>query len=571
MANKSSSCISRYFILILLFPILAFCQNEKPKDFDLNKNLLDEYQQIDKMLQTSAELINRNLDSAVYYAEMANRLIENIESDSAKSKIFKSLGDVYVARGNFALSLDYYFKSKNLIDNLKNQNPNNLELNIEQASLLNRIGIVQFSFKKNEQALLFYEEALKLLENIKILSPDYDISSQKKILLNNIAGVYIHRNEYDKALENYKIVAEISDKDINETFVATLSNNMGICYLEKGDLGLADYYFQKSLSIRKKLGDKRGEAQCYNNIGKIFVYQKKYNEAKKYFSTALNLGKEIGNMESILVSLESLSSVYSMLGEYKNAFETYKELKQVNDSLFNLDNNDRIAQLEMQYKLNKQQELFDSEIENREREKAYRDLSYLIVGGSLFFLLLTSTLLIFLQRSKIKNSRLENEKLELEHKNIRFEKQKLEEDLEFKNRELATNVLYLLKKNELISNISEKLIKSKLDFKHENQKIIQEIIHELKRNQDSTIWAEFEAHFTQVHTDFYRRLNDKFPNLSSNEKKLCAFLRLNMSTKDISAITYQSVNSITVARSRLRKKLQIEGEEMNMVHFLMQL
>jgi len=135
---------------------------------------------------------------------------------------------------------------------------------------------------------------------------------------------------------------------------------------------------------------------------------------------------------------------------------------------------------------------------------------------------------------------------------------------------LTTNVMYLLKKNELITNISEKLIRSKLDFKKENQMIVQEIINELKSSQDSDTWAEFEAHFTQVHTDFYKRLNETFPNLSANEKKLCAFLRLNMSTKDIAAITYQSINSITVARSRLRKKLNIEGEDVNLINFLSQ-
>jgi len=78
-------------------------------------------------------------------------------------------------------------------------------------------------------------------------------------------------------------------------------------------------------------------------------------------------------------------------------------------------------------------------------------------------------------------------------------------------------------------------------------------------NQD--IWTEFELRFQQVYNDFYDKLQEKFPNLSSNEKKLCAFLKLNMTTKEISAITYQSVNSIVVARSRLRKKLDIETEE----------
>lgn len=107
-----------------------------------------------------------------------------------------------------------------------------------------------------------------------------------------------------------------------------------------------------------------------------------------------------------------------------------------------------------------------------------------------------------------------------------------------------------------------------LDFKKENQRIIQDIINELKSNQNTNTWAEFEAHFTQVHTDFYKNLHEQFPNLTANEKKLCAFIKLNMSTKDIGSITYQSVKSISVARSRLRKKLNIESDEVNLVSFL---
>ncbi|NLO49679.1 MAG: hypothetical protein GX103_00750, partial [Bacteroidales bacterium] len=81
------------------------------------------------------------------------------------------------------------------------------------------------------------------------------------------------------------------------------------------------------------------------------------------------------------------------------------------------------------------------------------------------------------------------------------------------------------------------------------------------------VWTEFEVRCQQVHNDFYTKLNERFPNLSANEKRLSAFLRLNMSTKEISAITYQSPNSITVARSRLRKKLGLDTDE-NLISFL---
>ena len=82
-------------------------------------------------------------------------------------------------------------------------------------------------------------------------------------------------------------------------------------------------------------------------------------------------------------------------------------------------------------------------------------------------------------------------------------------------------------------------------------------------------WEEFEVRFQEVYTGFYKNLRERYPDLTNNEVRLCAFFKLNMTTKEIAAITYQSLNSIKVARYRLRKKLDISKEE-NMTAFLSQ-
>lgn len=550
--------------------MLLFSQNEKASLPLLNENDLDIPSKIDLYLRLSTDLINNNLDSSMLFAEKAYQLLDDRTQDSTKTNIYIQLGNVYVARGNFPLAMENYLKAKRLLDNNESGKQENAPTLLKQSELLTKIGIAYFYQKNYAQALMNYEKSLQVLEKISSRFPDIKISGNKLRLFNNIAGVHIHQLEYEKALEYYKTAIETNKEVKNEVAEASLCNNIGICYMEKKDFGLANHYFQKALSIRQKLGDQRGIAQCYNSIGKNHVLNGAFDEAKSYFLKALNLGESIGNKESMLISLESLSSIYDTLGDFRNAFYTFKKFKTVNDSLFNAESINKIAQLEKQYEFDQQQKMFDLELKKRIAEKGKRELLYLIIAVTMFFCLLTALLLIYLQRTKLRNSQLENDKLELEHRHLNLEKAKLKEELEFKNRELTTNVMYLLRKNELITNISGKLVRSKLDFKQENQKVIQEIINELKSSQDSDSWEAFEVHFTQVHTDFYKRLNEQFPNLSANERKLCAFLRLNMSTKDIAAITYQSVNSLTVARSRLRKKLNIEGEDIHMVNFLMQ-
>jgi len=162
---------------------------------------------------------------------------------------------------------------------------------------------------------------------------------------------------------------------------------------------------------------------------------------------------------------------------------------------------------------------------------------------------------------------LETEQSRLLHQNTELENKKLEDELEVKKKELATNVMYSIRRNEMISKIVINLKAAKFSFKKENWELIDNIIIELESTAVDEVWKEFEVRFQQVHTEFYDKLNEKFPNISVNEKRLCAFLRLNMSSKEISAITYQSVNSISVARTRLRKKLGL-GPDDNLISFL---
>jgi tetratricopeptide (TPR) repeat protein len=552
----------------LLFPILMVSSSSFAQEEYQDDGKEEIYQRIDEYLQLSSDYVNENLDSAIYYGEQSNALIEQLDSDSARAQVYANLGSVYRARGSHAISLDYLFRAQRLTDKILDEFPENTNILLLKIQILDLIGINYFFQRNYVKALDYYENALDLVYQVKQIDSSKVKDYEQIKLFNNIAGIYIREKKYEQAIEYNKTSIDLLGDDNRSLLAASLFNNQGICYMEKFDHEMAFHYFQKALDIRREHGETRGVAQCYNNIAKNYFYQKKYPEAKEAVAIALDMGRKIGHLESMRISLQLLTAVHDTTGNIPAAYASFREYKTISDSLFNSESVARIAQSELQHEFEQQQRIFDLEIRRREAEEQKRTLIYLSIAGILFFSLITAVLFVILQRNKIKQSNLARELLELEHKTLNLEKEKLKEQLDFKNRELTTNVMYLLKKNELITNISEKLIKSKLEFKKENQRIIQEIINELRSSQDSDTWEEFEAYFTQVHTGFYDKLNHSFPNLSANEKKLCAFLRLNMSTKDIAAITYQSVNSITVARSRLRKKLSIEGEDVNLVNFL---
>ena len=151
----------------------------------------------------------------------------------------------------------------------------------------------------------------------------------------------------------------------------------------------------------------------------------------------------------------------------------------------------------------------------------------------------------------------------------KIKEQKLEDEIEYKNKELTTNVMSLMKKNEMLSEITDKLIEVESQaVKEETKTALKRIAIDIEKSTQEKIWEEFEVRFKQVHSDFYEKLISQFPDLSPNEQRLCAFLRLNLSSKEIAAITGKNSRSIEMARFRLRKKLGISSQDINLINFI---
>jgi len=142
------------------------------------------------------------------------------------------------------------------------------------------------------------------------------------------------------------------------------------------------------------------------------------------------------------------------------------------------------------------------------------------------------------------------------------------EVLELKKRELVSSALRLIQSGELNNYLVTELAKISQYTNKQGTELIRQLIKHNNLKAGEGIWQEFEARFENVYDEFYKNLNKKFPGLTPGEKKLCALLRLNLSTKDIAAITYQNPQSVDMARYRLRKKLNLSADE-NLNDFLL--
>lgn len=155
---------------------------------------------------------------------------------------------------------------------------------------------------------------------------------------------------------------------------------------------------------------------------------------------------------------------------------------------------------------------------------------------------------------------------------INLKNESLQSQVIHKNKELANNTLHLIHKNKILNAIKSNL-NSLLDNSLNQTKraqveaIISKINRELKNEKFQEV---FDEYFDDVHQDFISRLKEKHPDLSPRELRLCAYLKMNLSTKEIAPLMNISVRGVEIGRYRLRKKLELERDE-NLIDYLLKL
>ena len=188
---------------------------------------------------------------------------------------------------------------------------------------------------------------------------------------------------------------------------------------------------------------------------------------------------------------------------------------------------------------------------------------YIMIILSLFFLA------FWLNKQKLKKHQLQLEaKFEKEHAERlnRLEKERLMNEIDLKRKELANTTMMAAKKNEVLMEIQGELNKDKSKFSNQFRlKHIMNKINNAVKNKDE--WQVFETNFNEVHEDFFKDLLKEYPKLTSKDLKLCSYLKMNLSSKEIAPLMGISVRGVEVHRYRLRKKMKLDGD-VNLTKFL---
>jgi len=444
------------------------------------------------------------------------------------------LSAVYYQLGDFERCVRYDFETLEYFETINDKK----QIGISFGN----IGIDFMRLKSYSKALKYFNKSLNIAVRIK---DSAGIAYQ----YNNIAAIYLDAyGQKDKAVNYYRKALKINKKlgDIYQIGINLM--NIGTIFSEKTEYDSSYYYFYDALINFKKYKNPLLTAQCELYIGQYYYNINQFDSSTHIAKTVYDKANKLKSNKLIIEASDLLRKIFLNKGDTLSAYKYLNISKELNEELLAHRNNDELYKLEFLYNNAKIEKI-------KEQKEQKKKFMFIFIISTLIFLGFILFLLYSRQRIKVKNTLLKNKAISAELKN--------------KNLELTANLVTLMKKNEMITDISKELNKIKKEAKSITVKnIIGDISRRVQRNINNKMYKEFSIRFKEVHIGYYDRLLSKYPGLSNNELRLCAYLRLNLSSKDISELTGQRISTIENARYRLRKKLGISNTETNLVTFL---
>ncbi len=461
-----------------------------------------------------------------------------------------------------------------------------------------------------------YTDALQCMNEALEIERLLGNKEGESINLNAIGKIYEKWNKYDDALFFYHQALNIEQQQNNLTRMAIRLSSIGSAFLQKEMIDSALFYQQKALDIDKELGNMEGTGIRLGRIGEIYQEKKDFKIAEGYFKQALDIFSQFSNESayaSMLLNLarnkkfqnnvdqsidyylrcidfgdkhklnplthkasKEIAEIYEFSGEYENAYFYLNKSMKLEETLFNKENLRIINEFKEKYESEKMEntnKLLQKDLEIKEKSERL-----FIVLFVLLILLSASIILYFksrvtlmaknkmllqsefnLRQSQLQKIEADNKLLEdrifAEKQINRLQKEKHEFELEFKNTKLANASICLVNKNEILSEVLTEL------KKHSPNGQLENVIRFIQKNTDSDQdWHHFRIEFETTNPGFFDRLYRAYGNLSEYDVRLCAYLLIGLTTKEIARLMNISLDAVSKNRQRLRKKMELEPE-----------
>jgi tetratricopeptide (TPR) repeat protein/DNA-binding CsgD family transcriptional regulator len=476
-----------------------------------------------------------NLDSMIYYQDLAKR---NLGSNSPHyGQYLLNEGLKSQLNAEFQKAIPVIFEAISFYEKNKD---------------LKRLAVAYNNLAFNYEKIGDQDSQIKYLFKSLELNKIYGSINQVIINYNNIGIYFKDKGEFERGIAYYDLAFEEIKKLNNPLLLAQNLLNRANIFKRKGELLQAEKLFLESLALCEANKIDFGIMLCMLNLGELHISLQRFGSANAYLTKAYELSKTLQARREQALTFERLGWLSRDMGDYRAAYDWQTKFHGLNDSLINESVKKEANALREKFEVEKK----ENEIISLSKDKIYQQ--FVIVLMALGLLVLLLILILWNHKRKLAEKEKEKEVLQRSH---------MKDLLKSKDEEMRVLARQLLDMQSELGEAKMK-ISSVLHADSIDQQKFKKIDAILNTNPFESMKVDLDARMTANNVEFFNLLLNQFPDLSPSELKLCAYLRLNMSTKDISEILSRSVRTVENTRANIRKKMFLEPQD-NLVSYLM--
>ena len=529
------------------------------------------------LLETiSRELLPHNLTETLRFLSQGLQLAEELKRAYNQAWFHKHIGLCKKQLGQLDEAFTSFKTARNLFRKIQEQE--------EEATTAVELGRVAAQTGRYEKSAEAYREGLELFTTL-------ENNNGKLAALKALGDLYDQLGDYHNALNYFHGGLEVAHGLENSRDKGIAFSDVGILCAKLGEHQRALHYLQESWQQFRLCDAHDLEVRSLSNISNVYAEQGNTQDALNYGLRGLAICEALHDKEGLAVLLMNISNIYERDGHSETAinmrmkaltlFEQLEDLHGESVALFGLGNLYRKTG-RLQHAIQLLEHALDiaKEANNIELELQCREvLSEVLEGMGDFQNALTNVRACLALREKNEQAkrreeidamqaRFDMERAEKEREIYRLRNEQLERENQHKTAEVAALSMHLLEKSQLIHDVRSEIEKIGEEGTGKEHSRVREIVRTIKRNANSgQDWERFKEAIDLVHQDFISTLIGEFPSLTPAELRICALVRLGLSSAEISDILHVTKRNVDTHRYRLRKKLNLEGRA-NLVSFL---
>ncbi len=485
----------------------------------------------------------QNPDSAIVLLQRGYE--QSINNKDTLNAIYSltEMCEIHAHHARYKESYDGYWKALQLADESNND--------VAKASIYINIGRLYSFYKREGEALKYFDISLQI--NKQLVAEQ--VIAETELLMNYYAIAATYRELNDPLMAKAYLDSCL--------FVYAPASGQQMKPYIKFELAYVKAQKGQYTEALKSLHDihpwfKENKPSylvlVYTYTGDIYKKLANYAKSEEFYKKALAVSSQYhSHIDFTPIVHEKLSDIYSLTKDYSLAYNSLKAAKDLDALFFDSRSKNNLPLLEIQDAFRLEQERQNELIRKQRLAQLEHDDKVWFLQKIILIVTIVSIILISILYFRYERSRHKAEK-QLIKKKQDLEIQKANEVLEIKNKELIASAVQVIERDELLSELKCKLVQQK---QAPNPQALGKLVKSIDLST-SRDWEEFETRFTSVNERFYESLSKKFPKLSQHDHKLCALIKLNLSSKDMARLLGISIESVHTNRYRLRKKLALE-------------